>query len=300
MSYRLDTEIQSSTLYLDSTSCVSRSPYFKYELATPITCPTGVRMLLSVIGATIPNVINNITENNNQLSMIISSDAVTNSRYTFIFPQGIYSAFTFRDYLNSLFVLGNHNISCVYDPKIFKLSFVAPFDFLVINDGNHITTCSSLIGVAKNDANQYVFPIFPSFPFYTLVMPSTVQFSPSPFIFLKISNLRLSNINSRGFINDTLVRIPVNSNYGEMIQYRPTELNRFLIQKTDINNVEIRFEDINNNPLSLPLGVEVQVIFKFEYIYPAEVREQGIGTISHYFKENPITENEIDDELGVI
>lgn len=301
MSYRLDTQIQSSTLYLDSTNCVSRSPYFKYELATAISCPTGARMLLSVIGASIPNVINNVTEYNNILSIRIkTAGGGSVLAYTLTFPVGIYSAWTFRDYINSQTVPPLNRVQCIYDHNTFKYTFISTFNFEIINTLSHPTTCFNLIGASKNDKNEYIYPILAGNPLYTLVMPSTINFIPTPFIFLKINNIPLSNINSRGNINDTLIRIPVNAEYGQMIQYRPVELNRFIIQRSDINTVEIRLEDIHNNPLAIPSGVEIQCVFKFDYIYPPEPRAIDEGTIAHFFKQNPIQEVEEDEGLGEI
>jgi len=297
--YRLDTGIQSSTLYLDSTNCIGRNPYFKYALASPINSPTGVRVLLSVFAASLPNVINNVTSSNNKLAIKLMDGATELSFHLLTFPVGIYSAFTFRDQFNALATADLTlipTVTCVYDEKIFRFSFVSTGDFHIAGS----TTCSHLIGVGKYDDNDYLFPVVASTPIYTMTMPSTVNFNPSPYIFLKIANIPLSNINSRGVINDTLIRIPVNCNYGEMIQYRPAELNRFLIQITDINTVEIRLEDINNNPLAIPSGVELQVVMKIDYIYPPELRDVDAGTISHYFKENPIVEVEAEDELGAI
>ena len=125
-------------------------------------------------------------------------------------------------------------------------------------------------------------------------MPSTVNFSPTPFIFLKISNMNLSNINSFGNINDSLLRFPVNCDYGQMIQYRPAELNKFLIQTSNINSIQIHLEDIYNNPLAIPSGVELQVVLKIEYIYPPPAQDYDAGTIPHFYKMNPITSVEED------
>lgn len=299
MSYRLDTQLQSSTLYLDSTNCVSRSPYFKYELATAISCPTGARMLLSVIGASIPNVINNVTEYNNKLSIQYNT-GVSVIIFTVTIPVGIYSAWSFASYLNADFVANGHDITCIYDHSQFRYTFISTHLFNIVNFQPEATTCSNLIGVAKNSKNEYIFPLVAGNPLYSLVMPSTVNFIPTPFIFLKISNIPLSNINSRGNINDTLIRIPVNAEYGQMIQYRPVEVNRFMIQRSDINTVEIRLEDIHNNPLSIPSGVEIQCVFKFDYIYPPEPRPVDEGTIAHFFKQNPIQEVEEEEEIGAI
>ena len=288
-SYNLDTAIQSSTLYLDTTNCVSRSPTFKYNLASPITCPTAARMLVSVIGLTIPNVIRNITENTNQLSFqILTSSGTSVLIYTITFPPGIYSAWSFRDYINGQTVAPANSIQCVYDEKNFKFSFVSTFRFRVFNNDLRPTTCGALIGVGKNSNNEYEYPINYTTPDYTVIMPSTVNFIPTPYIFLKINNFLLSNINSQGVINNTLLRIPVNANYGEIINYRPAEVNKFIVNRNTVNEVEISLQDNLNNSLEIDSAVELQIILKFEYINIPEAPQHDIGTIQHYFKENPI------------
>ena len=291
MTYRLDTGIQTSTVYLDSTNCVTRSPYFQYNLATGITCPTGVRILLSVAGVSLPNVINNVTEYNNTFS-IQAGASPTN--HTIVVPVGIYSAWSFRDYLNSEFGVRGVPVNCIYDTQSFRYKFVSEYTFNIKNTTAHPTTCGHLIGVAKNSANQYIYPITATIPYWSILMPSTVNFSPTPFIFLKISNINLSNINSFGDINDSLLRFPVNCDYGQMIQYRPAELNKFLIQTSNINTVQIHLEDIYNNPLAIPSGVELQVVLKIEYIYPPPAQDYDAGTIPHFYKMNPITSVEED------
>lgn len=302
MSYKIDTQIQTATVFLDSTNCVSRSPYFKYDLATPIKCPTACRLLISVIGASLPNVIYNITEANNKLSFqILTSQGTSVIIYTITFPVGIYSAWTFAEYINAQPPPAS-SIKCVYNEKTFKFSFVSVYRFQVYNSppdaGTYRpTTCGGIIGADKDENNKYIYPIvYSESPAYTVIMPSTVNFIPTPYVFVKINGLSLSNINSRGEINDTLVRFPVNCEYGQMIQYRPIETNRFLITRQSINNFMLRLEDVHNNPLAIPSGVELQLILKIEFIFPPEQLSYEVGTISHFFKENPITEVAIDDE----
>lgn len=301
MSYTLNTEQQSLTLYLDSTNCIQRSPSFKYSLASSITCPINSRLLVSVLGFSMPNVIFNVTDANNKLSfsVLTPSGNVQVIAYTITFPVGIYSVFSFRDFINNSPPPAS-SIMCAYNPNTFTYTFTSQFNFLIVDTITHPTTCPHLIGVAKNENNNFIFPIVNAGnPQYTLNMPSTINFNPSPYIFLKIANIKLNNINSFGVINDTLIRIPVNSNYGEMIQYRPAELNRFILNTPNINTIELRLEDINNNPLAVPSGIEIQVILKIDYIYTPEERQADAGTISRYFKENPIDEvEEEEDEIG--
>ena len=293
--YKLDTNIQSATVYLDSTNCVTRSPYFQYDLASSVSCPTGVKMLLSVAQVSLPNVINNVTEYNNIFS-VQTNHSPTLTNFTITIPVGIYSAWSFRDYLNSQFIARSIQINCIYNTHSFKYTFVSSYDFNIKNTTNHPTTCGYLIGVAKSSNNQYIFPIQAGSPYFSIEMPSTVNFSSTPYVFLKISNISLSNINSRGNINDSLLRFPVNCEAGQMIQYRPTELNKFLIPSSNINTVRIHLEDVYNHPLAIPSGVELQVVLKIDYIYPAQEQDYGVGTIPYFYKTQPITVLEQDLE----
>ena len=298
--YKLDSQIQSATVYLDSTSCVSRSPFFKYNLATPLKCPVACRMLISVIGVSLPNVIMNVSDYNKKISFqILTAGGSVASSYSITFPVGIYSAWSFRDHINTR-TAPFDLVKCVYDEKQFKFSFVSTSRFQICNVPLYQTTCGGLIGAEKDESNEYIYPIvYTDQPAFTVYMQSTVNFIPTPYVFLKVNSLSLSNINSKGNINDTLLRFPVNCEFGQMIQYRPTELNRFLINRTDINSFEFRLEDIYNNSLAIPGGAELQVILKVEFIFPPEQLSYEVGTISHYFKENPVTEVEPEDEEGL-
>jgi hypothetical protein len=252
-------------------------------------------MLLSVTSVSLPNVINNITEYNNKFSLQ-TNHSPTLTDFTITFPVGIYSAWTFRDYLNTQFVAQSIPVTCIYNVQTFRYQFVSSYDFNIKNTDAYPTTCSSIIGVSKNSDNEYIFPILAGPPYFSIVMPSTINFVATPYVFLKIQNINLSNINSRGVINDTLIRFPVNCEYGQMIQYRPSELNRFLIQKTDITSIQLKLEDVHNRPLSIPAGVELEVMLKFDYINNPYQQNYETGTINHYFKEYPITS--IEDDLS--
>jgi hypothetical protein len=232
-------------------------------------------MLLSVQSVTLPNILPNVTSYNNTFVYTLNG-----AQSTIIIPTGIYSAWTFRSYLASQIPIG---IS--YSVENFTYTFLSTLPFSI-----DVGTTCGLIGLDKGDDNQYVLPISAGVPYYTLVLPSPVNFIPTPYIFLKINNLSLTNINSRGVINDTLVRIPVNCQIGELIQYRPNEMIRFLINKNSINDVIIRLENTQNNVLDLPRGAELQVILRIDYIFPPTLDvPHDFGTIAHYLKSNAPT-----------
>jgi len=288
MAYNLDTGLQSMTIYLDSANCIARSPSFKYSLASVINTPLAIRMLIGVQSVSLPNVINNINEYNNKFKYRLRG-----INYTITIPVGIYSAWSFKDYLNTR-LLGDLTIT--YSNMTFRYSFYATEEFSILEQ----TTCGGIIGVSKNAVNDFIYPVSSGVPAYSLTMPSTVNFIYTPYISLRLENIAVSNINSTGVINGTFVRIPINCQYGEIIQYRPTELNRFLIGRNDIDTFEISLFDSQGRVLPLPSGVELQVIIKIDFINKPTFINYEDGTISKFYKDNPVpdADEEADQPLG--
>jgi hypothetical protein len=300
MSYNLDSRIPSQTFFLNSQNAVVRNP-FLFNFPSQVRCPNNLRMLLSLQEVTLPYTFNNINENNNQLSFqILTSSGSSVLLYTLTFPPGIYSALTFRDYINSQTTGPYNSIQCVYDEKQYKFSFVSTFRFQIVNTENRPTTCPGLIGVSKLNNNTYDFPVtYTDIPAFTVFMPSTVNFAGTPYIYVKMEGLPLSNYNSFGQINDALCRVPVNTPFGYKIFYRPNEVNKFLIGKQVFSNFSIRLEDIHNNNLVLN-GNEFQIILKIDYIYPLEEKTHHLkGTLSYDFSNlrTPDEDEEDDEEV---
>jgi hypothetical protein len=284
----------SSTIFLDSQKAITRNP-FLFNLNTPITCPTSLRMIISLQELSIPNTFNNITPLNNKISFNLWNY----SSNTIEIPVGIYNVYTFRDYLNSTTLFSNWNITCVYDKYSYKYTFVSTLDVRIINNDDYPTTCGGIIGLGKNNNNEYVEMTYPTgSPTYTIVLPSTVDFSGTPFIYLKVQNLPLTNINSYGVINDTMARIPVNSPLGYKIFYRPPEPIKFLVGRQVFNGLTLLIEDTNN--VNIVGSSEFQLLLKIDYIYPPQDKE-NILTGSLIYDMNNLElpdedeENEVDD-----
>lgn len=289
MTYIIDTSIQTTTVYLDSANCITRSPTFKYALSTKIQAPLAVRLLLAVQSITLPNIIDNINQYNN-----IFSYTLLGADHSITVPVGIYSAWTFAAYINTQ-LLGD--LTMTYNHASFKFSFYCTTAFSIISG----TTCGGVIGIGKDNNNQFIFPAVSTLPAYNLVMDSCVNFIYTPYIALKMENISVSNMNSEGVINNTLCRFPINCPYGEIIQYRPTELNRFLINRRDIDTIELSLSDSAGNPLSIPSSTELQVILKVEYIHPPVASDLSDGTIAKFYKDHPTPEPEAEpDDEGIL
>ena len=163
MTYILNTKSQSQTLFLSTSKCLSREPYV-WGFNTPIRCPGGLKMVISLQEFTIANVFFNVSDFNNQISILTS----TNTTYTI--PPGRYSAISFKDKINEL-LIGTY-ITCIYNMQLFKYSFVNTIYFEIVNTEAFPTTCSELIGTNKDKGNQYEYPIVSTTPSFTISMPS--------------------------------------------------------------------------------------------------------------------------------
>jgi len=126
-----------------------------------------------------------------------------------------------------------------------------------------------------------------------------VNFVSSPYVFLKMADLILNNINSFGDASNCLLRIPVNAPYGELVQYRPPEVNRFLLSENYINFIQFKLEDHYNRHLDLPSGAELQVVLKIEFVYPAETLPFDMGTMEHERRVRDMPENPVARDEGL-
>ena len=298
----MNTPLQTNTIYLDSLNCVKRSPDFLYNLATPIRCPVSLKILLSVENVTFRNTLPNVVDG--KMSFIYDTLGLngTPQYLTFDIPTGIYSMNSFKNEFNEF---ANNNIGaglfiCKVDMTNFKFSFASTVPCSIINTLAYPTTIGRQLGVTYSDDNQEVFPINSvGAPAETIFMPRSFDWSGGQYVFLKMAAITLNNINSLGDINDTLIRVPINCNIGYVVNYRPTDIIRFIIQRSEINNVAIRLEDQYNNVLSPD---DLQVVLRVDFISPPEVDTRGEGTIDFYWGENvptEIEEEEQEDIFGV-
>ena len=294
--YTLDTQLQTNTIFLNSSKANSRNPFI-FKLNNLITCPTNMRMLISLEDFVISHCFNNVNTNNNKLSFHIKN---TTSYGTITIPPGLYNALTFRDYINSSTLFSDFNIVCVYDKSKCKYSFASTNEIVILNDGLFETTCGEIIGLNKNDNNQFVTELLPTIPTYTIFMPSCVDFSGTPYIFLKCEEIIASNINSFGVINNCLSRIPVNSPYGYKLYYRPTETIKCISSIPTINSLTFYLEDSNNNTLDVG-STEFQLLIKISFIYtPPEKIDTLYGTLIHHMETKLPEEEEEETKENII
>jgi len=282
MSYVLDTPNQSFTIYTDSLNCVSRYPDFVYNLDTPIKVPLGLSAVLSVQNVTFANTFANITDSNNVLTFVIlgSIEIVT-------IPEGIYNVGSFVNVFNSL----STSITARYDLTQYKIIFTCDDVFSLLNTGVFITSCGDVIGAPRQDNNSKEFTLTAStLPIgYQLIMPLSFDFTGYKYVGLKLDSITINNINTQGTLTNTLIRIPIISPIGQLNQYRPNEVLKFIFSRRSINSLTFRLQNLKGEILK---PNQLQVVFKIDFIKTPDITEVMKGSIDYYYQEFGIPERE--------
>jgi len=302
MSYALDTPYSNQVIFMNSENSVFKQVdgegEYVYSFTTPIQLPTNCEMLISVTDAQFANVIPNVTENNNKISFYIP----TFSKYFTITLQEddgtidrVYTVTEWLSYVNAKIIIEANSQFTLYgefQTSTSKIKWFSNFPFQIINTNSYPTSCFDLIGFAKSRSNSVIFydedngVLLNSTtnPSYHITMPSVVNFSGTRFIFLKFKNISVSNLNSRGETDNSIVRIDNNAPYGYYIFYRPMEVQRFVIRKQTINNIAFTLTDTQGNPLNI-FSSDAQITLKIEFKYKPELRSMEEGTIQYELRK---------------
>lgn len=282
MSYVLDTPNQSFTIYTDSLNCVNRYPDFVYNLDTPIKVPLGLSAVLSVQNVTFANTFANITDDNNVLTFVIlgSVEIVT-------IPEGIYNVGSFVNVFNSL----STSITARYDLTQYKIIFTCDDDFSLLNTGIFITSCGDVIGAPRQDNNSKEFSLTASTLAigYHLIMPNSFDFTGYKYVGLKLDGITINNINTQGTLTNTLIRVPIISPIGQLNQYRPNEVLKFIFSRRSINSLTYRLQNLKGEILK---PNQLQVVFKIDFIKTPDITEVMKGSIDYYYEEFGIPKRE--------
>jgi hypothetical protein len=296
-SYSLDTPYSSQIIFLNSKNAIYKTidgeGSYIFNLQTPVQLPTNCRMLLSITDAQIPNVSPNVNSTNNRISFSVPTFS---KFFTIVVDDGdgdrIYSADEFINTINEK-ILANAGdqfvLYGVYQPNTAKVKWFCDFPFEIINTINYPTTCIDLLGFKKDNNNNAVqdgnaLLTSTSNPSFHITMPSCVNFTGTPFIFVKFKNISVNNLNSNGIMDEAVVRIDNNVPYGYMIFYRPVEVQRFIVGKQTISNISFILTDTQGNPLNI-FSNDAQITIKIEYIYKAEMRSVEEGTINYELRK---------------
>jgi len=292
MSIPLNSNSQLKTLYLNSQLATKTNNIYNFEFATPIICPLNMQTIISVAEFNVPNVFPLFNSSNN---VIATSESGT--PYTLTIPDTIRNPIDFAAYWNGNKPVG-YTATLVYNKQTFKFTFFSTFPLSITT----ATTCGRIIGLEYiNNVVQLSIGSTIN-PTWHLELPSTINFRPTDQIFIKTEELTLNNVNSFGIITNTLARVPVNTQPGSVIFYRPVELNRFIIPKKTIQTLKVGLVDALQKPLDIG-SQAFQLLLKVEFMYPLDDETpHDKGSIPYFIKNElrlPDEEEEEERPIGV-
>jgi len=222
----------SQAIYLDSNDAlVSISDAEKiFYLNSPVIADAGIRMLIGLTNLTIPNTIYNFTSNNNSITF------TQGTTETVSVTAGNYSASTLTDSLNTAITAAGLSITVSFDEENALFTFT----------GASFTIDSATMSRQLGLRNQ-----LPTASGTTYTATQVCDFAGATNLYVRIRNVSMNNLDSRGKTSNIIASIVNNVNYGDYIFYTPPEVLYFQINEQQLSHIDIEITDQEGNVIDL-------------------------------------------------
>jgi len=256
-----DTERSSQSIFLHSNDAVvSISDAEKiFYLNEAIIAPSGYRLIIGLTNMTMPNSMFNVTSNNNNIVI---------SGVTYTITEGNYSA-------ESLATAVGTAISsvgtCAFDDTNNNNKYI--FTFVGSESIDAETTLTRQLGLGGQ---------LPTTAATTYSATGICDLGGTTNIYIRLRNLTMNNIDSRGQTNNIIASIVNNTNYGGYIFFVPPEVLYYQITEQNISHLDIELTDqegklleMNGANFNLTLTVHYvkQRVSQFRNSLLREIRE---------------------------
>jgi len=249
MSHHLnDTDKASQSIFIHSNDSIitisdaEKIFYFKES----ITAPAGYRILIGLTNLTLPNSMFNVTS---------VSNSITINDYTYSIAVGNYTSKDLTTALNAAITEANNEVIVV--------SFDADnntFSFKIETGGTiNSSTMERPLGLKGQLPKQNIGPDA------TYTASNVCDLGGSTNIYIRLRNLTMNNLDSRGKTSNIVASIVNNTNYGGYIFYVPPEVLYYTIAENNISHLDIELTDQEGKLLELN-GVDYNMTFTIHYI----------------------------------
>lgn len=257
-----DTERSSQSIFLHSNDAVvSISDAEKiFYLQEAITAPAGYRLIVGLTNLTMPNSMYNIVDGKNTIT-------ISNNDYTV--PAGNYSAEDLKDKLTEL--LGNDG-SVTFDSidNVFTFTFTDPQNI-------QSTTMERQLGLGvTNNLDPDADPPetaphtqLPTGNVSSYTARNICDLGGTTNIYIRIRNLTMNNLDSRGRTNNIIASIVNNTNYGGYIFFVPPEVLYYQITEQTIGHLDIELTDQEGELIDLN-GANFNITLTIHYVKQRE------------------------------
>ena len=273
-----DTNKSGLNVYLQSDNAsISKGDADKiFNFQDFISVPPDQNILVGLTNFEMANTLYNINTGFNTLTI----SSTSGSHQITLTPKN-YNATQMKDELNSKFLdatfLSNTGLSSLvvsFDNQSFKYTFTGNANF-------SITECSFDMEIGLE--NQ-----LPTSSSSSYVCVDTVILGGISSIYVGIKNLGISNLDSRGAVDNTIAKINVKSGLGGYIFYDEPENHYFICNRREINSLEVVLTDDRDRQLVLN-GGQFSLTLSFHYVYK---RNQKILHQYYLKKDDMIVEND--------
>jgi len=223
----------SQAIYLDSNDAlVTISDAEKiFYLNTPIIADAGIRILIGLNNLTIPNTIYNFNSSNNSITF------TQGTTETISVSVGNYSATTLKDALNTAITAAGLDITVSFDEDNAVFSFTGGSAFTIDS-----ATMSRQLGLKEQ---------LPTSSSTSYTATRVCDFAGATNLYVRIRNLSMNNLDSRGNTSSIIASIVVNTNYGEYIFFSSPDILYFMISENKISHLDIEITDQEGNVVDL-------------------------------------------------
>ncbi len=253
-----DTDIGSQSIFLHSNDAeLSISSAEKiFYLNEGITAPAGYRVLVGLTNLTIPNSIFNITTNSNNI-------VVNNQTYT-ITPDN-YSADELATAIQTKLLEGDSSTSAPALPAGTKCEFVPQGKTFKFTFTTNIQIQSSTMERQLGLTGQFPAPKTEDIADREYSTTNICDLGGATNIYVRLRNLTMNNLDSRGKTSNIIASVVNNTNYGGYIFYVPPEVLYYQIKENSISHLDIELTDQEGNILGLN-GAEFNLTLTIHYV----------------------------------
>lgn len=252
-----DTANESVSIYLrsDEAEIDLSTSHKKFYLSELISVNPDTNILVGLTDFECPYTFYTIRQDiNDKITLGFPTATFPTGEYrTSTIPTGNYDIDELLPVLNALTCFIDANIVLTFSELTNKLTLTrsgtyTTFSFAIT------TTCGTELGIPRNiminptitEPNTLASPY---------ILDNTINLAGTSCIYVKIHNLGIKNLNSRGDSDGTICKVIADVLPDEYIYYRPAEYFYFMTNKDQIREIDIEILDDQYRPIDLEGGV---------------------------------------------
>ncbi len=247
-----DSHMPSQAIYLDSNDAlISISDAEKiFYLNSPVIADAGIRILIGLTNLTIPNTIYNFNSSNNSITF------TQGSTVTVTVTVGNYSASTLTTALNTAIAAAGKSITVSFDEENALFTFTGSSAFTIDS-----ATMFRQLGLKDQ---------LPTASATTYTATQVCDFAGATNLYVRIRNVSMNNLDSRGATSNIIASIVNDVNYGDYIFYSPPEVLYFQINEQQLSHIDIEITDQESNLIQLN-GASFNVTLSVHFVKQREM-----------------------------